>query len=136
MKKLIYKLAGVAFLLPAVTLAAEGKAQFEIVFMPASAELYIELFNLVIGIAMAFVAIKVAALVQGGKMEKVWNLMALAAGIFAIFEIVGGLEKLNILHMSGLTEVLEAAFIVAFLVAFSFAKKSLKESLFGKTEKK
>jgi len=136
MRKMMYKILGVSLFLPVITLAESASYQYNFTLMPESSELWLEALNVVLAIGMAYVAIKVAALMQGGKLERAWNFMAIAAGVFALTEIYNILAALGIFHIGGLDDTLEFIFVVFFLLAFLRAKKALLVGMGGSKKEK
>ncbi|MDO8471048.1 MAG: hypothetical protein Q7S49_00345 [bacterium] len=94
-------------------------------------EKVIEVVNLVVALIAGIFAIKLAALAQGGKMEKTWNTLAVAALLFVILETVGALSGFKVLHIGGLGEILEFLFVSTFAYCLYFTKKSLLSATMG-----
>jgi hypothetical protein len=87
--------------------------------------------GLILPIIVAWFAIKVAALMRGGKLEDVWKLIAAGMSVLAIVKVVDGLETLGILYVGGLREVLEFVMILVFFAAFLMAYRSLVMAIRG-----
>lgn len=87
--------------------------------------------GLILPIIVAWFAIKVAALMRGGKLEDVWKLIAAGMSVLALVKVVDGLEQLGILYVGGLREVLEFLMILVFFAAFLTAYQSLVMAIRG-----
>jgi len=87
--------------------------------------------GLILPVIVAWFAIKVAALMRGGKLEHVWKLIAAGMSVLALVKVVDGLEKLGILYVGGLRSVLEFVMILVFLAAFVMAYHSLEMAIRG-----
>ena len=87
--------------------------------------------GLILPIIVAWFAIKVAALMRGGKLENVWKLIAAGMSVLAIVKVVDGLEQLGILYVGGLRSVLEFIMILVFFAAFFSAYQSLVIAIRG-----
>ncbi|MDO8505507.1 MAG: hypothetical protein Q7S48_02945 [bacterium] len=98
---------------------------YDISILPEWSENGLELINLFLAVLAATFSIKLAALSQGGQMEKTWNLLAIAAGLFAILEINNALSGFNLVHIGGLSELVEAIFLTIFFTTFYKTRKSL-----------
>ena len=114
---------------PTIALAADTK---EIIFLPEIGEEILELVNLVLAVLAAIFAVKLAALSQGGELEKTWNLMAMSAFAFAVVEVLGALKEFGLLHVSGLGDIFELIFIVLMAYTFYKTRKSLLKRVMGK----
>ncbi|PIY93362.1 MAG: hypothetical protein COY69_02005 [Candidatus Magasanikbacteria bacterium CG_4_10_14_0_8_um_filter_32_14] len=114
---------------PTIVLAADSK---EIFFLPEIVEEVLEIVNLVFAILAAVFAVKLAALSQGGDLEKTWNLMAMSAFAFAVVEVLGALKEFGLLQISGLTEIFELIFIILMTYTFYKTRKSLLKRVMGK----
>lgn len=87
--------------------------------------------GLILPIIVAWFAIKVATLMQGGKLEYVWKLIAAGMSVLAIVKVIDGLEKLGVLYVGGLREVLEFVMILVFFAAFVTGYRSLVLAIRG-----
>lgn len=87
--------------------------------------------GLILPIIVAWFAIKVSTLMQGGKLENVWKLIAAGMSVLALVKVVDGLEELGILYVGGLREVLEFVMILVFFAAFFSAYQSLVVAIRG-----
>lgn len=87
--------------------------------------------GLILPIIVAWFAIKVAILMQGGKLEHVWKLISAGMSVLALVKVVDGLETLGVLYVGGLRSVLEFVMILVFFVAFLEAYKSLVMAIRG-----
>lgn len=105
---------------------------FDFSLLPESAETVLEFVNLVIALVAVAFSFKIAALMQGGKMESVWNLLAAAVGFFALLEIYEALKLLNVLHVAGLGDILEFGMVVFLVWAFSKARGILFKDVMNK----
>lgn len=87
--------------------------------------------GLILPIIVAWFAIKVAALMHGGKLEDVWKLIAAGMSVLALVRVVDALETLGILYVGGLRAVLEFVMILVFFAAFFTAYRSLVLAIRG-----
>lgn len=122
---------GVFVALP-VLIFAEETAVVDYELLPEAVEKVLELVNLVIALFAATYAIKLAALSQGGTMEKSWNLFAVAVAFFALLEVNNSLSGFGLVHIGGLAEILEVAFAVALLIMVVRTRKFLLKQVLGK----
>ncbi|MEK7390677.1 MAG: hypothetical protein AAB635_00895 [Patescibacteria group bacterium] len=118
------------FALPAVALAAEGY-MFDVEMFPAVVEQVLEIVNLLIALLAGIYAIKLAALSQGGSMEKTWNTLAVVAILFVLIEVIGALKEFGVVHIGGLGEIAELAFALTFAYCLFFTKKDLLKKTLG-----
>ena len=116
---------------PTVLFAAEG-AVYSFTLIPENIESLLELINLVIAMLAAFYAVKLAALSQGGELEKTWNKMALCAVLFAVLEIFGSLKMLGLVSIEGIGDVIEFLFVSVLLIAVFTTRKSLLKKVLGR----
>ncbi|MDP3985239.1 MAG: hypothetical protein Q8P82_00605 [bacterium] len=100
--------------------------------LPENVEAVIELVNLVIAVFAAAYAIKLAALSQGGAMEKTWNWLAIAASLFALLEVNNALAGFGLIHLGGFGEIIELAFALVLLKVFITTRKSLLQKVMEK----
>ena len=105
---------------------------YDVELIPESVESVLELVNLLIAIVAAAFAIKLAALSQGGSLEKTWNLLAVAAVIFAALEVVGALQGYKIAHFGGLGDIIELVFLVILTTVFARTRKALLKQVLSK----
>ena len=124
MSKKIILVSLLVLVLPVVVFAEES-ARVEAIIFGESVEKFIEILNLILALATGYYAIKLAALSQGGSMEKTWNFLAVVAVLFVILEVVGALAGFGIVHVSGLSEIIELAFVATFVYSLRFTKKVL-----------
>ena len=129
MKKAVLMVLG-ALAVPALALA-EGGQMLTVTIIPDNVEEILEVINLVLAIAAAVSAIKLAALSQGGAMEKTWNMVAISISLFAVYEILGALEAFSIFSLGAVREVVELLFIVTLVTAFYKTRKSLLKAVLG-----
>lgn len=116
--------------LPVLALAAEGYV-YDTELFPAIVEQILEIVNLLVALLAGAYAIKLAALTQGGSMEKTWNTMAIVAVLFVLVEVIGALKEFGIVHVGGLVEVVELAFVLTFAYCLYFTKKDLLKKTMG-----
>lgn len=131
MSKKIIALSAVLLLAPALAHAAEGYV-YDLGFLPEALEEILEIVNLILSILAATFAIKLAALSQGGELEKTWNGLALGAGFFALLEVYGSLQGFGFVHIEGFGDVIEAAMVITFLYVFYTTRKTLLKRVLGK----
>ncbi len=120
-----------ALAVPFMAMAAEGVYFYDAELIPKSIESGLEIINLVLAVIAAIFAVKLAALSQGGSLEKTWNLMAIVALTFAVFEIYGALQGFMILHLGGLGDLLEFIFVLILAITFYKTRKSLLAKVLG-----
>lgn len=118
-------------LMPLAVRAAENFL-FDARLLPGSMESIFEFINLILALMAAVYAIKLAALSQGGEMEKTWNLIAWAAVAFAVLEIYGVLKAFYIIEIEGLGDVIETIFLLFLLTSVYRTRKTLLKKLFNK----
>jgi len=131
MSKKIILVSLLVLVLPVVVFAEES-ARVEAIIFGESVEKFIEILNLILALATGYYAIKLAALSQGGSMEKTWNFLAVVAVLFVILEVVGALAGFGIVHVSGLSEIIELAFVATFVYSLRFTKNDLLKKVLGK----
>lgn|SRR3989339_166748 len=131
MSKKIILVSLLVLVLPVVVFAEES-ARVEAIIFGESVEKFIEILNLILALATGYYAIKLAALSQGGSMEKTWNFLAIVAVLFVILEVVGALAGFGIVHVSGLSEIIELAFVATFVYSLRFTKNDLLKKVLGK----
>lgn len=118
--------------IPHNLLAAENGAVYETTIIPEMFEKVLELVILVLALAAAFNSVKLAALSQGGAMEKTWNNLALVGSLFALLEVNNALSAFGLVAIHGLGEVIEFVFVSLLLVVFLQTKKALLKQVLGK----
>ncbi|MEK7459807.1 MAG: hypothetical protein AAB636_01950 [Patescibacteria group bacterium] len=131
MKKRMLVVFPVLLLFPTLVLAA-GEYVYDISLISEKAELILEPINLLIAILAAVFAVKLAALSQGGELEKTWNMIAIVAVIFAILEAYGTLKGLMLVHVGGLGDILELIFGLILLYTVYKTRKTLLQKMLGK----
>lgn len=127
-KKIIFLSS--AILLPLTAFAAEG-ALYNFELVPESLESILEIANLLVAIFAATFAVKLAALSQGGSLEKTWNMLAIASLFFAMLEINNSLSGFGMLHIGGLEEIFEFGFGIILAVTFYKTRKQLLAKVLG-----
>jgi len=130
MSKKIILFSFTLLVLPMVALAASSYV-YDYTILSDKGEVVIELINLVLAVLTAAFAIKLAALSQGGDLEKTWNWLATAASVFALLEIYGALKGLGLVHVAGLGDIIELVMVVVLLVVFVKTRKSLLKRAMG-----
>lgn len=118
-------------LAPTIVLAADGYV-YDLTLIPESLENILEFVNMLIAVFAAVFAVKLAALSQGGELEKTWNMVAIVAGLFAIFEVYGALSGFKLVHLGGFAEIIELLFGLVLLAAVYRTRKFLLKKLMGK----
>lgn len=131
-KRMLYGASFALLLVAPFVAAAAGSAAVDVELLPGSVENVLELVILVISLVAAVSAIKLAALAQGGSLEKTWNRVAIAVGFFALLEINNALAGFELLHIGGLSEILEVVFAVTLLVALIQTRRDLLKQVLGK----
>lgn len=126
-----FLLPGVFVALPVLVFAQET-AVVNYTLFPDVVENLLELVNLVLALLIGTYAIKLAALSQGGVMEKTWNMFAVAAVAFAILEVNNALAGFGLVHIGGLDEIIEAFFAVTLLVTVIKTRRFLLKQVLGK----
>ena len=112
--------------MPIMLLAAgESGYLYDFSLIPESLEIGLEGLNLILALFGAFFAVKLAALSQGGSLEKTWNMLAMASLAFAVLEVYGTLSGLKILHIGGFGDVAETVFASLMAVTFYKTRKEL-----------
>lgn len=117
--------------LPIAVLASEG-VTYDIPFLSDKLENIFEIVNLLLAILAASYAIKLAALTQGGQMEKTWNMLALAGAFFALVEILGALKGFGIMNVHGAAEIFELLLALTLLKTFMITRKMLLKQIMDK----
>lgn len=131
-KKLI--LASLSVLaLPAIAMASDTAAtmQYQYTFLSDSMEHVMEFANLVMALLAGIFAVKLAALSQGGSMEKTWNNLAIVAVLFVGVEVLNSLSGFGVLDVTGLSEIVEFVFAVMFAYTLYATRKDLMKKVFG-----
>lgn len=103
----------------------------EFTLIPENIEKIVEFANLFVALLAGVFAIKLAALSQGGTMEKTWNLFAIVAVLFVGLEIINSLGVFSILEIHGLSEIVEFVFVATFAYTLYSTRKSLLLKVFG-----
>lgn len=124
--------AAVPVIVPLVVHASEGTATYDAELLSEATESVLEIANLVLGLLAAVFAVKLAALAQGGTLEKTWNLLAIAAGLFGLLEVNNALAGFGLVHVGGLEEIIELVFAALLLAAFMRTRKDLLRQVLGK----
>lgn len=118
--------------LPLVAFAQADMPRIEYTIMSGNIESVIEWANLIIALLAAVAAVKLSALAQGGALEKTWNWFAIALAVFAVFEVFGLMEAMNLVAIHGLREVMELIFAsILFYLAYT-TRKTLLRQITGK----
>lgn len=118
-------------LIPTIVLAAEEYV-YDVTLIPESLENILELVIMLIAVLSAVFAIKLAALSQGGELEKTWNMIAIAAGLFAVLEVHGALSGFKLVHLGGFAEIIELLFGLVLLATVYKTRKFLLKKVMGK----
>lgn len=116
--------------LPAIALAADN-FNFQMDIISENTEKLIELLNLIMALVVGVLAIKLAALAQGGTMEKTWNTLAVVSVWFVLIEVVNSLSGFGFVHIGGLSEIIELIFVLTFAYCLYFTKKDLLKKTLG-----
>ena len=121
-------------LVPAAVYAKGDTHVYNASIIPESAENILELINLIVSIFAAAFAVKLAALSQGGQLERTWNKLAVVAVVFAVMEIFAALKGYGLVKIGGLGDILE--FVLAVLLAATFytTRKQLLRQTLGSKE--
>lgn len=112
--------------------AAEEGAVYETTILPEMVEKVLELVILVLALGAAFYSVKLAALSQGGMMEKTWNNFAIASCLFALLEVNNALSGFGLVAIHGLGELIELVFVGLLVTIFAQTKKALLKQVLGK----
>lgn len=131
MNKKIVFIAALFLMLPLSLFAAET-AIYDVSIVPEDIENVFELVNLAVALLAAFYAVKLAALSQGGAMEKTWNLLAGVGVTFAALEVNNSLKGFGLVHLGGIDEIIELILGILLLVAVIKTRKSLLKQILGK----
>lgn len=129
-KKSIVIVLASFLVLPAITLAA-GNANIDMELFSENIEKIIEILNLVVALFAGMYAVKLAALSQGGSMEKTWNTLAITAVLFVLLEVNNSLAGFGLIHIGGLEEIIEFVFVAVFAYCLYFTKKDLLKKTLG-----
>lgn len=132
MKKILTFLPGLILLsIPAVSLAA-GEFVYDFTLISESTEKLLEIVNLILSLFAAAFAIKLAALAQGGQLEKTWNWLAIAIVTFTGLEIYGALKGFGLVHIGGLGDVLEFVMVIIFVYILFTTRRRLLKVMLGR----
>lgn len=131
MKKRYFLSAVLIWALPATGLAADNFA-IDAEVIPENVEAIMELVILALAVLSAIFAVKLAALSQGGSLEKTWNWLAGASLTFALLEIYGALQGFGLLHLGGVAEVIELVLALILFKVFYSTRKELLKKVLGK----
>lgn len=136
MKKSLFAVTVAALAAPLFAFAQEG------VMMPTLYTLQIvpeggvmdalHLLNLALGLLAAFYAVKLAALSQGGELEKTWNALAAAGVLFALTHTLKGMETLGFVTLGGAEEVLGLGLALTLVYIFMRTRRVLLNRILGK----
>ncbi|MBI4281242.1 hypothetical protein HY625_00290, partial [Candidatus Uhrbacteria bacterium] len=113
-------------------LFAAESFQYNFTIIPESSETILELVNLVFAVLTAAFAVKLAALSQGGMLEKTWNWMAIASVTFAVLEVVGALKGFAVANFEGLDDIIEFVMVLVLFMVFYRTRKDLLRKALGK----
>lgn len=105
---------------------------YDFSFLPDLSGVPWRLINLILVIVAATFAIKVSALVQGGKFERVWDYLSAGVGILALLITYNLLNGLYVVNVTGLRELLEFLAAVFLLLGFYQARHILIKEVMGK----
>ncbi|MDP1706998.1 MAG: hypothetical protein Q8L30_00335 [bacterium] len=103
----------------------------EFTIIPENVEKVLEIVNLAVALIAGMYAIKLAALSQGGSMEKTWNYVAIVAVLFVVLEVNNALKGFGILAIHGLGDIVELAFVSVLAFTLYFTRKDLMKKAFG-----
>ncbi|MBM2817694.1 MAG: hypothetical protein HW401_284 [Parcubacteria group bacterium] len=117
LKKIII---AISFLFLPIAALASDIAAFDVPFLSDKMKSIIEIVNLFLALLAAFYAIKLAALAQGGQMERTWNMLALASVIFGFIQVSNSLKGFGIMDIHGVTELFEL--LLAFVLVYVFIR--------------
>ncbi len=131
MTKKTFFVSALGLIAPMIAFAATTWVQ-DVRIIPEGLEDTLEVVNLLLSIVAAAFAIKLAALSQGGSLEKTWNWLAVAVTLFAGVEVVGSLDSFGFIRVQGGQDALEFIMIVVFLVVFYRTRKDLLRKVLGK----
>lgn len=84
-----------------------------------------EIVNTVLSLTAAFLAIQVIKIFGVGAQADPWRWMTVAGILFAIFEIVSFLKKMDVWKVGGLIDYMEFFFVIALIYGFYKQKKVL-----------
>lgn len=136
MKKGLFFGTIAAFAVPLFTFAQEEMmmpALYTLQVIPEGRVMDIfHLLNLALGLLAAFYAVKLAALSQGGELEKTWNALAVVGVVFALMHVLNGMEALGFVTIGGASEVLGFVLAVTLVYIFVRTRKVLLSRLLGK----
>ncbi|MDO8584943.1 MAG: hypothetical protein Q7R85_02355 [bacterium] len=125
-----------AFVAPLLALAQESAGMttlYTIQLIPEGGVMDIFHFlNLALGLFAAFYAVKLAALSQGGELEKTWNALAFAAVLFALTHIANVMSALGFVSIGGINEVLGLLLSGTLLYVFMRTRSALLGRILGK----
>ncbi|MBI5306332.1 hypothetical protein HZB04_01995 [Candidatus Wolfebacteria bacterium] len=84
-----------------------------------------EIVNTVLSLTAAFLAIQVIKIFGVGAQADPWRWMTVAGILFAIFEIVSFLKKMDVWKVGGLIDYMGFFFVIALIYGFYKQKKVL-----------
>lgn len=116
--------------LPVVAFAAES-TMLEAEIFSTDVKNILQVVNLFISFGVVVLAIKLAALYQGGTMEKTWNTLAVVVVIFMLMEVTRALKDFGIVGINGLGDILESLFLLVFAYCLYFTRKDLLKKMLG-----
>lgn len=90
------------------------------------------LVNLALGLLAAFYAVKLAALSQGGELEKTWNALAVAGVLFALTHVLNGMQALGFVTLGGANEVLGLGLALTLVYIFMRTRRVLLNRILGR----
>ena len=128
-KKII--LAVSFFFLPLAALAFDGAA-YDVPFLSDKTENIIKIVTLFLALFAASYAFKLAALAQGGQMERTWNMLALASVIFGFIEVLSSLKDFRIIDIHGVSELFELLLAFVLVYVFMRTRRMLLKQVMGK----
>lgn len=128
-KKSMIAVLFLVVVLPTIALAADSLFSADI--FSENVEKVVEIVNLILALFVGVYAIKLAALSQGGTMEKTWNTLAVVAVLFVLVEAFNSLAAFGFVHIGGLSEILEFLFAAVFVYCLYFTKKDLLKKTLG-----
>lgn len=119
------------FFFPVAVFAFDG-GTYGSSLLSDNAQNIVEIASLLLALLASSYAVKLAALARGGKMERTWNILALASIIFALNEATNNILKSFGIDAYGYDKLFELLLALVLVIAFISTRKMLLRQVSGK----
>ena len=106
--------------------------QYDLLHLPEGLELFLHIALILVALGGAVYGVKLAALTQGGMLEKVWNLVTWGLAILAGAGVYAFLSEIGLIHIGGFDLLFQVLLATLFLSTLWKMKKELLRQTLGK----